>query len=156
MPPETNSITWEAPEHYHIEKSSDWFWALGIITIAAVIAAFFFGNTLFALLLGVGGFVLGLFATKEPKIIPYAVTMRGLRVGDSLFPYTTLVSFYLDEDDPIGPQLLARTTRTFSPLIVMPIPPEYVDDIESILTLKLPEEYLEEPFINKLLEFLGF
>lgn len=150
------AVTWEAPEHHHIEKGGDWFWALGIITVAAVVAALFFGNTLFALLLGIAGLVLGLYANKEPRIIPYGVTMRGLRVGDSLFPYSTLKSFYIDDEDPRGPQLLARSEKTFMPLIVMPLPPEYVDDIEDILALKLPEEFLEEPFVNKLLEFLGF
>ena len=30
----TRAITWEAPEHNHIEKTSDWYWALGIIAVA--------------------------------------------------------------------------------------------------------------------------
>ena len=28
------AVTWEAPEHHHIEKRSDWFWVLGILAIA--------------------------------------------------------------------------------------------------------------------------
>ena len=40
-------ISWEAPEHRHTDKSSDWYWALGIIAIAAAAAALVFGNTLF-------------------------------------------------------------------------------------------------------------
>jgi hypothetical protein len=42
------------------------------------------------------------------------------------------------------------------PLIIVPIPPDYVEDIESILAPRLPEEHLEEPLANKLLEIIGF
>ena len=150
------AITWDAPEHHHIEKGSDWYWALGVLTVGAVVAALFFGNTLFALLLGLGGFVLGITAAREPATIEFAVTVRGIRMDDRLYPYSTLQSYHIDEDDPVGPQLLVRSERMFMPLLVLPIPEQYIDDIEDILREKLPEEELEEPFINKLLEFLGF
>jgi hypothetical protein len=33
---------------------------------------------------------------------------------------------------------------------------EYIDDIESILEGRLPEENLEEPFLMKIFELFGF
>lgn len=150
------AITWEAPEHHHIEKSGDWFWALGILTISATIAAMFFGNVLFALVLALSGGVLSISAAKRPRVVPFAVTVRGVRTGDELFPYSTLESYYIDEDNPLGPQLLIRSKRLFMPLIVVPLPDEVVDDIEALIKERLLEEHLEEPFFNKLLEFFGF
>ncbi len=154
--PVPREVTWEAPEHHHVEKNGDWFWILGILTIIATVTAFFLGNTLFALLLLIAGVTTGLVANREPDIIPFAVNNRGIRVADTLYPYSTLECFYLDEEHERGPQLLARSTKLFMPLIIMPIPAEYIEEIETILEPRLPEEHLEEPLANKLLEIFGF
>ncbi len=153
---QVRSVTWEAPEHYHIEKGGDWFLALAIITIAVTVAALLFGNFLFALLMALAGGVVAVFSSRPPRIIPYAVTVRGVRIGEELYPFTTLRSYYLDEDDLRGPQLLIMSSARFMPLLVLPIPEEYIDEIEEILESRIPEEFIEEPFFHKLLEFLGF
>lgn len=150
------SIAWEAPEHNHTEKSSDWFWALAILTIAATATSLLFGNILFALVLALSGGVTGIAASRQPRTIPFAVTVRGIRIDNQIFPYGTLMSYCIDEENPLGPNLLLKSKKTFMPLLVIPIPDEYTDDIEDIIKAHLPEEHLEEPFFNKLLEFLGF
>ncbi len=156
MEPSARAITWEAPDHHHTEKGSDWYFSFIIVVIAAVIAALLFNNTLFALLLGVSGLALLIVANKKPLVIPFGVTVRGIRVDDHLYPYPTLKSYHIDEDDVNGPQLLVLTKHHFMPLLVLPIPPEYVDDIESILKGRLKEEFLEESFFVKVLERFGF
>lgn len=149
------SVTWDAPEHHHVEKSADWFFVLTILTVAVVIAAVLVGNYLFAILCGVAGITLAIAAGRPPRIIPFAVTARGVRVGDSLFPYTTLTAYHIDEDHVRGPQLLVLSKQRFMPLIVLPIPAEYVDDIEDVLQGRLAEDYLEESFFQVALEAIG-
>jgi len=156
MEPTPRSITWEAPEHHHVEKGNDWFFALAIIIIALVVVAILFNNTLFALLIGLAGGALAVSAAKRPSIIPYAVTVRGVKVDDRLYPFATLESYNIDEEDFKGPQLLLKSSRKIMPLIVMPIPGDHVDEIESILKEKLEEEELEESFFVKVLELFGF
>tara|TARA_B100000745_G_scaffold237418_2_gene160329 strand:+ start:1539 stop:2009 length:471 start_codon:yes stop_codon:yes gene_type:complete len=156
MDEQVKSVSWEAYEHAHTEKGSDWFWALGIITIAVTVAAILLGNVLFGILIFVAGCVTALHANREPQIIEHAVTSRGVQVGEKMYPYSTLDVFYIDEEDPLGPQLLIRSQKLFMPLIIMPLPEEYVDDIEELVASRIPEEFLEEPFANKLLEFFGF
>lgn len=156
MEPQVRSVTWEAPEHHHNEKSGDWFFAFTVIAVAIVIAALLLGNTLFALLCAVGAGALALIASRPPRIIPYAVTIRGIRIDDVIFPYTTLSSYHIDEDDPRGPQLLVLSQKHFMPLLVIPIPEEYADEIEDILGPRLEEEFLEESIFHKLLDYLGF
>ena len=156
MEPSLRSITWEAPEHHHVEKGNDWFFALAIIVLSFVIMAILFNNVLFALLLGLAGGALGVSAVKRPYIIPFAVTLRGVRIQERLYPYSTLESFHIDEEDTKGPQLLLKTHQRFSPLLVIPIPVEHIDDIDNILKEKLEEEELQEPLLMKVLEILGF
>lgn len=150
------SISWEAPEHHHVEKGNDWFFALAIIILALVIVAVLFGNVLFALLIGIAGGALGVSAAKGPAIVPYSVSVRGVKIEATLHPFSTLETYHIDEDDPRGPQLLIKSEHKLMPLIVMPIPAEHVDDIEDILKERLEEEELAEPFLVKLLEVLGF
>ena len=46
---EFSIIAWEAPEYYHTDKTADWFWTLGIITVTIVIVSLLLGNILFAI-----------------------------------------------------------------------------------------------------------
>ncbi|MBP9836754.1 MAG: hypothetical protein KBC78_02875 [Candidatus Pacebacteria bacterium] len=150
------AITWEAPEHYYQEKGGDWYFSLAIITIAVVVAALMFGNVLFALLLLLSGFALAIIGAKKPSVVPFAVTVRGVRVGDELYPLSTLKSYHIDEEDPRGPQLIILTKKHFLPLLVMPIPTDYIDDIDDILQGKIKEELLNEPLFMRALERFGF
>jgi hypothetical protein len=156
MEPLARAITWEAPENPYIEKGVDWYFAFAIIVAALVIAAILFDNTLFALLIGVAGGALTVSAAKKPSIIPFAVTVRGVRIDDKLYPYTTLKAYHIDEEDENGPQLLVLSKKRFMPLLVIPLPPEYIDDVEDIMLGKIEEKFLEEPLLMKVLEKIGF
>lgn len=156
MPEQPRGISWEAFEHHHTNQKSDWFWILGIITVAVTIASILLGNVLFGILIAVGGAVAAILATREPKIITYAVTQRGLRIDDKLYPYTTLEAFYIDEDNQLGPQLLVKSEKMFMPLLILPLPEDAMEDIEDLIAQRLPEEHIEEPLAHKLLEFFQF
>jgi hypothetical protein len=156
MEPVVRGVAWEAPQHHHVEKGNDWFFALAIIVVACIVVAILLDNVMFALLLGIAGGVLSISAAKRPAIVPYAVTVRGIKVEDELFPFANLEAFHIDEEDPRGPQLLIRTNRRSVPLLVLPLPEAHVDDIEDILKERLPEELIHEPLALKVLELFGF
>ena len=150
-------VAWEAPEHNHIEdRGSDRYWILGILSVSVFVVAVLLDSMLFGILIILAASVITLLSFKVPRIIPFAVTTRGVRVDDKLFPYSTLESFYLDEDNLQGPQLLIKSKHYFMPLVVIPIPDDSSHDIEKIIEIRLPEEHLEEPLANKILEWLGF
>lgn len=156
MPETFRAITWEAPEHRHVEKSSDWYWALGIIAVAAAIASMVFGDVLFGVVILLAASTMVLFSHRKPKMLTFEVSVRGIRIGNDLFPYPGLDSFSIDEENLAGPQLILKSKHFFTPLIILPIPEEYIDDIESIIAPRLPEEHLTEPLGHRLLEFFGF
>lgn len=149
-------IRWEAEEHQHIDKGSDWYWALGIISVVGAVVAIIFGNILFAIVILLSAVLMAVVSLRGPAVVEFAVTARGIRVDDELHPYSTLASFYIDEEDPRGPILLVRTQHTFRPLLVVPLPPEIVEEIDDVLAERLPEEHLEESLAHRLLEFFGF
>ena len=152
----TASVTWEALEHEHREKTSDWYWALVIIAIAAAGVTVIFGNVLFAIVIILGASVMVITAMRKPKMIDFGITTRGITIGNELYPYTLLESFYIDEECASGPQLLVKSGRLFMPLIIMPLPEDALDEIDQLISSRLPEEHLEEPLAHKVLEFVGF
>ncbi|MEZ4103822.1 MAG: hypothetical protein R3B60_00885 [Candidatus Paceibacterota bacterium] len=152
----SRSIAWEAPEYEYKKKGGDWYFSFALIIIALVVAALLFENTLLALLIIVSGLVLTVLAIRKPSIVPYAVTVRGIKVEDQLHPYSTLKSFYIDEDDPKGPHLLVLTKRHFAPIMVIPLPIDHIDEIEFLVKSNLKEEHLEESAFMRLLENFGF
>jgi hypothetical protein len=156
MEPVARSVSWEAPEHTHPDKGGDWYFALGILTLAVVVAAIVLDNFLFALLAGLSGVSIAVAVSQSPRIIQYGVSVRGIRIDNTVMPFGTLRSFFINEDDPRGPQLLLLSQKSLAPMIVLPIPADYVDEIEEILAPRLPEEFLEESMLNKILEILGF
>ena len=157
MAESVRAVTWEAPEHHHIEGGSgDRYWILGILSISIFVVAILLDSMLFGILIILAASVITLLSFKVPRIIPFAVTTRGVRIDDKLFPYSTLESFFLDDDNPQGPQLLIKSKHYFMPLVVIPIPEDGSHEIEKIIEIRLAEEHLEEPLANKILEWLGF
>ena len=153
---QSTSVTWEGYEHDHGERGSDWFWMLGIGALAIAVASIVLGNLLFGVLVIVGALVVALVAARPARLVAYAITTRGVRIDDLLYPYSTLESFFIIEEHRAGPQVLLKSSRLFMPLLVIPLPEEYVDEIEEILAARLPEEHLEEPFFHHVLDFFGF
>ncbi len=152
---QVRSITWEAPEHTHPDKGGDWYFALGIITFGVVVAAIIFSNFLFAILAALSGASIAVAASQPPRIVRYGVNARGIQVDTVLYPVASLKSFYINDDDPRGPVLLVLSQKTFAPMLVIPIPEEYIDEIDNMLGERLPEEFLEEPLLSRLLEKVG-
>ena len=150
-----NSVTWEAYDHYHERPSSDWYWIVSIITISLTVATIILGNVLLAILIAVAGAVLILVSTKDPEVVPYAVTTRGIRIAGRLYPYSTLESFCILEEDEEMPMLLVKSQRWFMPLLIIPLPAEYLDEVEDLIATRLPEELMEEPIVHRFLELLG-
>lgn len=149
-------VSWEAPEHHHFDKSTDWYWALGIITVAGAITVIIFGNLLFGVAILLAGIAAAIVSSRPPRMVSYAVGLRGVRVDERLYPYSTFARFFLDEDHPRNIQLLLESKHALTPLMVIPVPDDIVEEIEDMLETRLPEEHLEEPLGHRLLELLGF
>jgi len=150
-------IRWQAYEYEHREKTSDWFWALGIVALASAVTAILFENILFALLILVAAFTLALFGARAPRMVNFSIERRGVRVDNTLYPFGTLEAFWIDHNDAKDEHaLIIRSSRTLMPHIVIPITHELVDPIHEALEEVLVEEEMQEPISQRLLELFGF
>lgn len=158
------SIKWTAPEYYHIPKTADWFWAVGIIAASIVVLSFIYGDVLLGILILIGTFSVFLHANKESVIREIELDEKGIRIDRRFFPYRTLDSFWIDahefEHDEYGnivfAKLLVKSKKTFMPLIVIVVEYPDTEEIREFLSIFLPEEEHRESLAHKLAEYFGF
>ena len=149
-------MEWDAHEYEHKERSPDWFWAVGIISVSATIAAVIFGNIILGILVLIGAFTLSLFASRPPHSLHVVVDEKGVTRGRVRYPYPTLQSFWIDTEHP-HKKIILRSEKLFMPLGVVPLGDEVnVEQLHENLSLFLPEEFHSLPFIERILEYLGF
>lgn len=156
MPDEgTGTLRWSAYEHEHIERGSDWYWALGVIAVSAALTSILFGNFLFALVVLLAATTIGLIARKPPELHEFEISEKGVRTGHTMHPYESVVSFWVDEE--VHPPLLLVDTTTFmTPNLIIPVGDMHPDDIREALRPHAEEVPMKEPLAHKILEFFGF
>jgi len=154
----SKKLDWEALDHIREKKSSDWFWIIGIVAVAIAVLAVFFNNILFALLVLIGTFVIFMAANNPAKMVNHQINRKGVQVGDIIYTYATLESFYvIDEDGWDRDRLILKSRKTLMPLIVIPLGDQVrPDEIREYLLEYLNEEEMYEPTIQRILTRIGF
>lgn len=148
-------ISWKAPEHLHVEKSQDWYWAVGIITLALAAVAFIFGNIISGIFVLVAAVALVLHASKPPRILYHEVNDRGIVVNDILYPFVSLESFWMPHDH-LPAKLIVKSRKTFMPYIIIFIDEIDPEDVRNVMLKYIAETEHHEPLLKHLLERFGF
>ncbi len=150
-------LEWQAHEYVHTEKTSEWYWALGLLALACSVAALLYNNGIFALLILIGAFVLALFASRRPPLVTFNLSQRGIRIDDAFYPFNALKSFAVHELSPNHiPKLILEARHGLMRHIIIPIEGVHADDVHDFLVNYLPEEDHAEPLIIHVMEWLGF
>lgn len=149
------NISWKAPEYIHTQKSADWYWIVGIISLTLATISILLSNLVFGILIIIGVFTLVLYSVKEPKTIRVEILPTGIKTNDILYPYINLESFWVEEKE-LAPRIILKTRKKIAPYVVILIGDGNPHDIREELLLHLPEIKHSEPFIEKLLIYFGF
>lgn len=143
-------LEWQSPEHQFNRKKSDWYWILGIITLATAVLAFYFNNFLFGVFILIAGGTLGFLSYQDTKTIEIKITLRGVISGRFLHPWSSYRSFWIDDEHTQGYRLLLRPVNSFLPLTIIPISDEVdLDEVQDILLEFLDEEFLRESVVHR-------
>ena len=148
-------IEWNAPEHYYYKRSADWYWAVGIVAITCAALAFIFGNVIFGILILVAAFALSIHAANPPRIVRYQINDRGIVIDDTLYPFLTLDSFWIDHLHH-EPKILLKSLKFFMPFISVPIAEVDPEDVRTVLLKYIAETEHIEPLSLRILELMGF
>ncbi len=148
-------LVWSAYEHEHIERGSDWFWALGIIAISAALTSILFANVLFAALILVAATTIGLIARHPPELHEFEISEKGIRAGKTMHSYENIISFWVDEEAD-QPLLLVDTITFMSPNLIIPLNDIGPETVRAYLRERVEEVPMKEPLAHKIMEFFGF
>lgn len=148
-------LEWKTLEHTYTEKSRDWYWSVGIVSLTMVILAIIFGNILFSIFLIVASISLILFASRKPDEIICSINDKGIMVDKTFYPFLTLDSFWIDTAHH-SPKLSVKSSKTVMPMIYIPLGEANPDGIRKILLKYISETEHAEPISHLILERLGF
>ncbi len=150
-----DSLKWQAPEYHHYQRSKDWYWAVGIITVSIAILAFVFSNALFGILILISAGILVFYTLREPQDVNYEINEKGIMINNDLHPYLTLEAFWI-ENRTTEPKMILKSKKMLQPYIIIPIHEDSAVEIAEVLRKFVEEKELTEPASHKVMDYLGF
>ena len=148
-------ISWNAPAHFYVEKKQDWYWVVGIITLAVAAVCILFGQIIPGIFVVVAAVALVLHSSHPPKNIHCEINDRGIIVDNILYPFLSLESFWIPHDE-VPHKLLLKSRKLLMPLIVIYVDEVDPEEVREILLKYIAETEHHEPFLKHLMEGFGF
>jgi hypothetical protein len=154
---EENSIKWSGYEYEHTPKSADWFWAVSITAISIAIIAIIYDNMLFGIFIVIAAFMMMTLARREPEIVDFILTPKGLKIKEKLYIYKDLDCFWVDTHIKEEPELIIKTKKSLHRMFFIPLFTGVVDahQVRDYLLQVLKEEHMEEALSHRIMRRLG-
>ncbi len=151
---EDSGISWRVDTHEHKERTTDWYWGLGLIAAASAALALVFGNALFGVIILLGLGSLGVLVARGPREHEVKITTRGLHMDGTLYRWSGIDSFWVEENRE--PHLLLTTHGILHPQLVIPIgDPMRARNLREYLRRLVKEEEQEPHLGHYVAEMLG-
>ncbi len=153
--PDGHSISLDVITHVHKERTADWYWALGLVALVAAGISIWLGNILFAIIIVISAFSLGMLAARGPREHSVHISDKGVSIDGTLYAYRSIKSFWIDRH-PEYPRLYLMTHGIMAPHITLPLESESQgEQIHSYLKTKIEEVEQEPHFGEHILELIG-
>lgn len=143
-------------EHEHLEKTTDWYWGLGIVIVTGIVIAIISKNYLFAVLLAVGGVMLGIYANDRPDPVHVEISEHGIKLNKELYLFETMQSFWMYRDHKDQDQLLVVTGSKILPQRIISLPSDVSPtEIRAFLLNYIPEKEAKPIMLDMLAGSFG-
>lgn len=141
----------------HKDRTADWFWAIGLMTVVGAITAIVVGNTLFGIFIIIAGTLLFYVNLHKGSDIVVHINEKTITVNELGYPLKKLKGFSITKNGADEDILIVKTDRFFLPMIILQIPDSIpLGELSEMLEKKVLKEDLHEPPANALAEKLGF
>lgn len=152
----TKIFEWSATEVEHREKTNDWYWGLGVAVIAGCVLSLLASNYLLAVLLAVGGIMLGIYGNDKPRPVHIEISERGVVLNGNLYLFKSMKSFWIFRDRRGRDRLVLVTGRQVLPTHILTFG-EGIDPITVRLFLlkHLEEKETKESIVDLIAEMIG-
>jgi hypothetical protein len=153
---ETKQFEWDALEYEHQEKTTDWYWALGIIVVIGCVLCIISKNYLFAVLIAFGGGMIGYYGNEKPRPVHVEISERGVKIDYDLYPYESMGNFWMYTDHKNRDRLILITGRKIMPQVIVTLPDSISHtEIRTYLLRFLQEKEIKPSVLDLLAESVG-
>jgi len=150
-----NKIEWRAPEYKHEEKSMDFLWTIGLVTLILFGLAIWKNNYLFAVFLAISGASLVFFSIREPEEISFSIETSGFTMGKEKYEWKNVKGFNIKKEEKYN-VLLVEINKYLLPVYTIPLPTDIIPEVRESLLKVIPGKELEESKSMKFMEKIGF
>ncbi len=147
----SDEVNWKIEEPNFMPKTTEWFWALGILALALIVFSILLKNYLLIIILALAIFIIYSSKNKKPELINFRLDNDGLYIENKFYPYDSFESFWIFEAHADKERELAlRSKRHLSPLLIVPFHNNDEPQIRKIIAKYLTESEEQESLIDLL------
>ena len=130
---------WRAPEFEVYEKSTQWYLAFAGFILAMVFYALTTNGPIMAItfiLIGIVGYI---YLQKDPRVITFSITSKGVAADREMYLYENINSFWIFYDPLHTKTISLHTKASMLPFIHIPLQDEDPVKLREMLMLNIPE-----------------
>ncbi len=131
---------WEFPEYHKHDRSRTWYIIAAVIILALVVYALLTQNFLFALMVVIFSVIILLNHARNPQMMEFRVTDKGLAVNERLYPYEELQSFWIINEPPAIKNLYFSFEKSVRPALAVYLADQDPEEVRMTLSDYLPED----------------
>lgn len=147
-------IAWTAPEGVKVHRELWWYITFGVVLIGLMaLAILVFKSPTFAILLPIMTVALFLLSEKTPQNINYAISPKGIYVGDKLYDFSEFRAFGITRENNQHSAILLPVKR-FSPGLTLYFSEKEGEKIVDMLGARLPMQEIKPDALEKLIRMI--
>ena len=142
---------WRAPEFEPDTKSMMWYTIFAVLIFCMITYALFTNGPIMAItfiLIGIVGYI---YLEKDPRIVTFALTEKGVLADKEFYPYDNINSFWIFYEPPHLKILSLNTKASMFPFVHIPISDEDPAKVHDILSGYI-EEIKQDPSLIDTIE----
>jgi len=146
-------FSWQAPEFETFEREKRWYLWVALILLAIIGYATYTNSPVMAItfiLIGVVGYI---YLNKEPRILDFQITHKGIIAGKDFYDFESIDSFWIFENSTQFDTLSLHIKNRLTPFIHIPSYEKDSPQIRSLLLEYIPEEKQEPTIADSLEKF---
>lgn len=141
-------VNWRGPEFEHYPKDKKWYTGALIILCLIILYAVFKGGIIMAIVFALIGLVGYLILSQPQKVIDFAVTYDGILVGDEIYDFDDIKSFWIFYEPPHTRVISLHMKGYFRPYLHIPLHQVDPVDVHKALVEFIPEEKQEQNIVD--------
>lgn len=149
-----DTIEWSAYEYEKTERGPYWFLLPGGVALIFIVFGILARSYFFIAFIALAFTVLTIYMKREPRLLNFAITPEGVRMGKQIYDYSSLKSFWIfNKSNP--KELSLETGKTLAPFVQIPLGDLEPDEVRNYLLNFIKEEEHKELVSDQIAKSLG-